>query len=453
MKKLLFAILTTFVAIALHAQDTTYYDSNNKVVRNLAECTRYFVKSKDTANSKLFIYNCYFKSGKIYSSATMREWNLHTSFTNGYEGVYKEWYESGKLHKIVNFNKGKLDGELISYWDNGKLKRKEYYENGKMTSGKYYRRDGMSATYYPYFKKHEFPGGRDSLISFVAKNASYFQNIDSVKPNLDYYFFFVINKSGIATTLTMPYNYNKQIFDAALRLIQAMPKWQPMLTDGIFENSAMRIAYVYHPNKSFTLKFFYDEKEGIESSQQFYPNAKLYFRKEFFCAKDSTVPVGEHIRWSINGQILSDIHYKKGKLDGELTTYWYDGKLKRKDTYKEDQLVTGQCYDPWGNPTAHGPFAKKAEYLAGQSAIDSIIKKNLFYPMEARKANIKGTVYVKFTINLTGSISDVTVVKKVNPLLDEEAMRVVKYLGKWKAAIWDGEPVDSNVILPIEFKL
>lgn len=435
-----------------YGQDTTYLDSNNKVVKTLSECTHYIVELKGSTDPKLFIYKGFYKSGKIESTATMWEWNIQTSISNGYEGEYREWYESGQLHKMLNFKKGKRDGDLVCYWENGSLKRKEFYQNDTLISSQCFLQNGAKASYYPYLKRHEFPGGRDSLISFVARKASYFQNIDSVKPNFDYYFFFVINKSGVAMNLTMPYNYNKKIYDAALRLIRSMPKWRPALIDGIRENSAMRIAYIFYPNKAFALKFFYNEQDGIQSFQQFYSNAKLFSRTEFLYRADDIAQIGSYKKWNNNGKVMTNVRYNNGKLDGEVISYWTEGQLKRKEIYKEDHLITGQCYDPWGNPSAHGPFSKKAEYRAGKQALDSIIKNKLIYPVEARKNNITGTVYVQFIVNSSGSISGITVKKKVTPILDEEAIRVVRCLGKWKPAIWDGEFVDSYVTLPIEFK-
>lgn len=56
---------------------------------------------------------------------------------------------------------------------------------------------------------------------------------------------------------------------------------------------------------------------------------------------------------------------------------------------------------------------------------------NIVYPKKCRKNNIKGKVYLKFTIGSDGAVRDIIILKGVHPLIDEEALRVMKLMGKW----------------------
>ncbi len=92
------------------------------------------------------------------------------------------------------------------------------------------------------------------------------------------------------------------------------------------------------------------------------------------------------------------------------------------------------------------------QYPGGELAMYSYLMKNVRYPEEAKKQNIDGVVAVKFTIAADGSVTDVEVVKSVNPLLDAEAVRVIRTMPKWTPGTIDGKPVAVSMTVPISFK-
>jgi len=75
------------------------------------------------------------------------------------------------------------------------------------------------------------------------------------------------------------------------------------------------------------------------------------------------------------------------------------------------------------------------------------------YPQEAINQGIQGTVLVDFIISEDGSIRDVKVLKGADPLLDEEAVRIISGSPKWKPGKVRGQRVNSEMSLYIEFKL
>ena len=60
---------------------------------------------------------------------------------------------------------------------------------------------------------------------------------------------------------------------------------------------------------------------------------------------------------------------------------------------------------------------------------------------------------VEFIVNIDGKVSDVRVVKGVDPLLDEEAVRIVSASPKWKAGRLNGQRVRTSMTIPVEFRL
>jgi protein TonB len=81
------------------------------------------------------------------------------------------------------------------------------------------------------------------------------------------------------------------------------------------------------------------------------------------------------------------------------------------------------------------------------------ISKNFKFPEMARQMGIQGRVFVNFVIEKDGSISNVTVARSVDPLLDDEAVRVVKKLPKFQPAKQRGKSVRMQYTVPINAKL
>lgn len=96
---------------------------------------------------------------------------------------------------------------------------------------------------------------------------------------------------------------------------------------------------------------------------------------------------------------------------------------------------------------------KQAEFPGGIQALMQWLSMNVRYPEDAMKNDAQGHVIVKFVVNPDGSISDPTVLKSVEPSLDQEAIRVVMAMPKWEAAENNGQKVASYFNLPIAFKL
>lgn len=96
---------------------------------------------------------------------------------------------------------------------------------------------------------------------------------------------------------------------------------------------------------------------------------------------------------------------------------------------------------------------KSAEYPGGQMELMNFLMRNMRYPENAQKNNIQGRVVVKFVVGKNGKISDVKVVKGVDPELDAEAVRVLSTMPDWIPAECNGKPVASYFHLPVTFKL
>jgi len=93
------------------------------------------------------------------------------------------------------------------------------------------------------------------------------------------------------------------------------------------------------------------------------------------------------------------------------------------------------------------------EFPGGETAMMRFIQSRLVYPDSAREYNIQGRVVLGFIIEQDGTVTDVSVKRSVNYLLDNEAVRVVKQFPKFKPGRQQGKDVKVAFVLPIMFKL
>ena len=93
------------------------------------------------------------------------------------------------------------------------------------------------------------------------------------------------------------------------------------------------------------------------------------------------------------------------------------------------------------------------EYPGGLNKLTDYLTKNIKYPQMARESGIQGRVFVNFVVEPDGSVSNINVMRSLGGGCDEEAVRVVKNMPKWKPGRQRGKAVRVSYILPIMFKL
>ncbi|MBR5149153.1 MAG: energy transducer TonB [Bacteroidaceae bacterium] len=93
------------------------------------------------------------------------------------------------------------------------------------------------------------------------------------------------------------------------------------------------------------------------------------------------------------------------------------------------------------------------EFPGGMAELMKYLQKNIRYPQICKEQRVQGRVIVQFVVNTDSTITDVNVVKPVNPYLDKEAVRVVEAMPKWIPGKLHGEPVRVRFTLPVTFRL
>ena len=84
-----------------------------------------------------------------------------------------------------------------------------------------------------------------------------------------------------------------------------------------------------------------------------------------------------------------------------------------------------------------------ASFPGGDASMTDYLKDNMVYPKEAGRKDIQGRVIVSFTVDETGKVTDPDVIRSIHPLLDTEAIRLVKNMPDWEPEKMNGKPISS----------
>ena len=93
------------------------------------------------------------------------------------------------------------------------------------------------------------------------------------------------------------------------------------------------------------------------------------------------------------------------------------------------------------------------QYPGGSAAMMTFLRDNIKYPADAVKDSIQGRVIVQFVVDKQGNVVNPTLMRKVHPSLDAEALRVVGAMPKWTPGKQNGEAVNCKYTLPVTFRM
>lgn len=97
---------------------------------------------------------------------------------------------------------------------------------------------------------------------------------------------------------------------------------------------------------------------------------------------------------------------------------------------------------------------ERASPIVGMDSLSNYLNKNLQYPEAVDKSNgIEGSVKVIFSITKEGEPTDIEIKNSLGKAFDEECVRLISNMPKWKPAIRNGKAVDSKVSLQLSFKI
>lgn len=114
---------------------------------------------------------------------------------------------------------------------------------------------------------------------------------------------------------------------------------------------------------------------------------------------------------------------------------------------------TNHKYQIQNNEKVYQEVEQMPEYPGGTGELQKFLMNSVKYPFDAMKNKIQGRVFVSFVVGKDGVVKNVSIVRGADPLIDAEALRVVKSFPKWTPGKERGKIVAVQYTVPINFVL
>jgi protein TonB len=226
MKKILLILFLLQGCLAF-GQDTTYYDRDGVSVKTYKGAYFYNINRADQPDTSRENSRSYYLSGQIKLEM------IYTDYKNKkITGKAKEYFESGQLKEEIDYKDGKMNGTLMTYWANGKTKRKEHYENDSLIEGKCFNHAGKDTSYYNYVDLPDYPGGDNGLMNYLKTSIVYPQVAKEAGIQGTVYVAFIITKTGQVKGVRLLRGIGGGCDEEAIRVTANMSDWKPGKHDG-----------------------------------------------------------------------------------------------------------------------------------------------------------------------------------------------------------------------------
>jgi len=209
----------------------------------------------------------------------------------------------------------------------------------------------------------------------------------------------------------------------------------------------------------------FDKREGKQ----------LYFYSDGKVKQMDVYVLTRHVKSGTNRsvQISETLLYPDG-TEQEKVTFTYAGDESRECYDRKAYYPNGalQFHELGGNdsfsvtfygeagnelkeaPDGYDRYKTDPEFPGGKEELFYFLSQSVRYPEECRKRGIQGRVICSFVVAKDGKIEDVEVLRSGgHPLLNSEAVRVIRSMPKWKSGTKRGTPVRTRYTIPVNFRL
>ena len=168
-----------------------------------------------------------------------------------------------------------------------------------------------------------------------------------------------------------------------------------------------------------------------------------------------------------NGNLKASMNFKNGILEEELTSYYNDGAILRKEIYENGKLLEKTCFTKTGQDTSYFAFFESPRFPGCEDenkhdvakrtcALQKMyehIQNNLQYPDAARIYGKQGTVLLNFIVTKDGKLKDPLLLEDISEEVAYECLRLFYRFPDWIPGKKDGIATDIHFEIPLLFQL
>lgn len=356
-----------------------------------------------------------------------------------------------------------------------------------------------------------FPDGIKNMYQYIGRNLRYPEAARRANVQGKVFVKFIVRKDGSVSDLQILKGIGFGCDEETVRVLGSMPKWNAGKQNGkpvsvyftmpvnfVLEGEKPNIAKADFPWEKLIvvengeIKTFTDKEAIKRETERLKPLLQSGSIKEEISVntieKSMTIRILDKPKTSERGvNIFSqpNVNIVDGDplfvIDGEVAAKDEMSGIKPEDIVAIDVLRNASATAIYGEKGKNGVVLIKTKknlkiefeigkeksmsdevyttvseapsYPNGTKEMYQFIGKNLKYPKEAQRNNIKGKVFIKFVVRKDGSISDMSILQGIGYGCEEEAMRIIEMMPKWNAGKQNGIPVNTYFTMPISFVL
>ena len=192
-----------------------------------------------------------------------------------------------------------------------------------------------------------------------------------------------------------------------------------------------------------------DEEELMDDEFELAP-LKREEERIALAIKEPPKPAADKIKVVEKKNASVELIEEKGETHEGKGNSVEDSKEEEK---KDNPLMANADNALDNNPLNFRVVEELPQFPGGAMAMMKWLTANLKYPPSAQKRKVQGKVMVQFIVAADGTMTDLKIVKSLDKSCDNEALRVMRLMPKWKPGVQYGKPCRTMVCIPIVFKL
>jgi len=334
-----------------------------------------------------------------------------------------------------------------------------------------------------------FPGGEEALKTFIVTNVKYPAIAREKGIQGKVFIKFVVTNTGSITNAKVVRGVDPSLDQEAIRVVESMPNWKPGMQNGenVVVSYTIPIEFKLQQSKISTKKLKGADNQsdqpytvveqmptfigGEEALRKFmvtnvkYPvqatqkgiQGKVFIN--FVVTKTGIVTNAKVLRGvdpSLDKEAMRVIesmpNWNPGKQNGDNVRVSYTIPIEFK--LQQSKISTEKLKG--ANNQSDQPYTvveQMPTFIGGEEALRKFMVTNVKYPVLATQKGIQGKVFINFVVTKTGSVTNAKVLRGIDPSLDQEAIRVIESMPIWIPGKQDGENVDVQYTIPINFVL
>lgn len=225
-----------------------------------------------------------------------------------------------------------------------------------------------------------------------------------------------------------------------------------IIVGGMFINGTLtpviKAPYIA-PDVNTKILEFYTQNEEIAQEESHKPSEKPSGRNDLKKDELVMVPVKDPLK-------ETDKKDESNATDSTQFNAGGDGSAGPVKPGGEAGQGSGNGLTGNGNTNENEPIdiaEINPEFPGGLDKMYRYLGNNLRYPRYLLERKISGTVFVSFVVSKSGEINEVEIIKTPHEGFNEEVIRVIHKMPKWKPGFQGGKPVAVRYKMPIKFTL